>query len=118
MKHFESAQQAQRFARIMISWQISFAALPTSLPQLIAHHELRSFTSRPRRPVWRVPDLIILKGKPLSSCYRDGLGDLELCRRLTRLFNPIHDCPCFNFTQAGPISRRRPPRFGQVIGGV
>jgi hypothetical protein len=35
--------------------------------------------------------------------YRDGLGDLELCRSLTGLFNPIHDRRCFNCTQAGSI---------------
>jgi hypothetical protein len=35
--------------------------------------------------------------------YRDGLGDLELCGSLTGLFDPIHDCRCFNCTQAGSI---------------
>jgi hypothetical protein len=31
------------------------------------------------------------------------LGDLELCRRLAGLFDPIHDRRCFNCTQAGSI---------------
>jgi hypothetical protein len=35
--------------------------------------------------------------------YRDGLGDLDLCRRLAGLFDPIHDGRCFNCTQAGSI---------------
>jgi hypothetical protein len=36
--------------------------------------------------------------------YRDGLGDLDLCRRLAGLFDPIHDGRRFNCTQAGSIS--------------
>jgi hypothetical protein len=48
MKHFKSAPQAQRLPRFMMRWQTSFAALSTSALQLIASHELRSFTSGPR----------------------------------------------------------------------
>jgi hypothetical protein len=43
----------------------------------------------------------------VGACnYRDGLGDLELCRRLAGLFDPIHDRWCFNCIQAGSIPAR------------
>jgi hypothetical protein len=35
--------------------------------------------------------------------YRDGLGDLELCRSLAGLSDPINDRRCFNCTQAVSI---------------
>jgi hypothetical protein len=42
-----------------------------------------------------------------SWSYRDGLGDLELCRSLVGLSNPIRDRRCFNCTQAVSIRRDR-----------